>query len=366
MAGIAAVFDEADEVRIVGPGTDLTLSLAGRHGAVDDGHVNMPGGEVFYSPVEDSAEGVVEFREFPAVYYGHEVVGVRLAFEQGRIVDASASSGEEFLLRTLDTDDGARRLGELGIGCNPGIQRFMKNVAFDEKIDGTVHLARRQLLLVHRREERERDPLGHRQGPAHRRVHLRGRPARPARRPLGALGASRGGSDLAREAGVADDQVAVRAQRAAARSRGGGRRGRTASRPARGSPWADASASARSISGSTSSRLSSGGRPTRRPPPESCQCACGDARDLLGRLDARRRRPGRRSPSRRAAGGPCESRARERRSSRATRRSPARRAATSHPTRRRRSASRRSPSGRRRRRVGSASRDGRRRGRRSP
>ena len=73
------------------PGTDLTLSLAGRHGAVDDGHVNMPGGEVFYSPVEDSAEGVVEFREFPAVYYGHEVVGVRFVFERGRIVDASAS-----------------------------------------------------------------------------------------------------------------------------------------------------------------------------------------------------------------------------------------------------------------------------------
>jgi aminopeptidase len=141
MAAIAAVFDEADEVRIVGPGTDLTLSLAGRSGAVDDGHVNMPGGEVFYSPIEDSAEGVVEFREFPAVYYGHEVVGVRLAFQHGLVVEASASSGEEFLLRTLDTDDGARRLGELGIGCNPRIQRFMKNVAFDEKIDGTVHLA---------------------------------------------------------------------------------------------------------------------------------------------------------------------------------------------------------------------------------
>jgi aminopeptidase len=141
MAKIAGVFDAADEVRVVGAGTDLTLSLAGRAGAVDDGHVNMPGGEVFYSPVEDSAEGVVEFSEFPAVYYGHEVEGVRLVFDGGRIVDASARSGEEFLLRTLDTDEGARRLGELGIGCNPGIQRFMKNVAFDEKIDGTVHLA---------------------------------------------------------------------------------------------------------------------------------------------------------------------------------------------------------------------------------
>jgi aminopeptidase len=141
MRKIADVFDASDEVRIVGPGTDLTLSLAGRSGAVDDGHVNMPGGEVFYSPVEDSAEGVIEFSEFPAVYYGREVDGVRLVFESGRIVDASARSGEAFLIDTLDSDEGARRLGELGIGCNPGIQRFMKSVAFDEKIDGTVHLA---------------------------------------------------------------------------------------------------------------------------------------------------------------------------------------------------------------------------------
>jgi aminopeptidase len=141
MRKIADVFDAADEVRIVGPGTDLTLSLAGRTGAVDDGHVNMPGGEVFYSPVEDSAQGVIEFSEFPAVYFGNEVDGARFVFDGGRIVDASARSGEPFLLQTLDTDAGARRLGELGIGCNPGIQRFMKNVAFDEKIDGTVHLA---------------------------------------------------------------------------------------------------------------------------------------------------------------------------------------------------------------------------------
>jgi aminopeptidase len=101
----------------------------------------MPGGEVFYSPIEDSAEGVIEFSEFPAVYYGNEVDGTRFVFESGRIVDATARSGEAFLIQTLDIDEGARRLGELGIGCNPGIQRFMKNVAFDEKIDGTVHLA---------------------------------------------------------------------------------------------------------------------------------------------------------------------------------------------------------------------------------
>ena len=82
MRKIADVFDAADEVRIVGAGTDLTLSLAGREGAVDDGHVNMPGGEVFYSPVEDSAEGVIEFSEFPAVYYGREVDGVALRLRE--------------------------------------------------------------------------------------------------------------------------------------------------------------------------------------------------------------------------------------------------------------------------------------------
>ncbi|HZU20321.1 MAG TPA: aminopeptidase [Gaiellaceae bacterium] len=141
MRRIAGVFDGAQEVRIVGDGTDLRLSLAGRAGAVDDGHVNMPGGEVFYAPVEDSAEGTIEFREFPAVYMGTEVESVRLVFERGRVVDASAGAGEEFLLRTLETDAGARRIGELGIGCNAGIRRFMKNVAFDEKIDGTIHLA---------------------------------------------------------------------------------------------------------------------------------------------------------------------------------------------------------------------------------
>ena len=141
MRRIADVFDAADQVRVVADGTDLTLSLAGRTGAVDDGHVNMPGGEVFYSPVEDSAEGEITFSEFPAVYFGQEVEGARLVFERGLIVDATADGGAAFLLETLDTDEGARRLGELGIGCNPGIQRFMKNVGFDEKIDGTIHLA---------------------------------------------------------------------------------------------------------------------------------------------------------------------------------------------------------------------------------
>jgi aminopeptidase len=134
-------FDQASEVRVVGKDTDVRLSLDGRDGEVDDGHKNMPGGEVFYCPVEDSAEGVVTFSEFPAVYIGREVQGIRLKFEGGKVVDASATAGEDFLHELLDTDDGAKRLGELGIGCNPGITRHMKNTLFDEKIDGTIHLA---------------------------------------------------------------------------------------------------------------------------------------------------------------------------------------------------------------------------------
>jgi aminopeptidase len=141
MSRYAERFDTADTVRIVGAGTDLTLSLAGRSGLIDDAHYNMPGGEFFYSPAEDSAEGVVEFSEFPAVYQGAVCEGVRLRFEGGAVVDASATTNEELLIGALDTDEGARRLGELGVGGNPGIQRHTRNTLFDEKIDGTVHLA---------------------------------------------------------------------------------------------------------------------------------------------------------------------------------------------------------------------------------
>ena len=141
MAKIKELFDAAKEVRIVGEGTDLRIGLEGREGKIDAAGANIPGGEVFYSPVEDTAEGVIEFSEFPAVYSGRELTGIRFVFDGGRIVEASAQTNEEFLLETLDTDEGARRLGELGIGCNPGITRYMKNTLFDEKINGTVHLA---------------------------------------------------------------------------------------------------------------------------------------------------------------------------------------------------------------------------------
>jgi aminopeptidase len=129
-------FDRAQEVRIVAPDTDLTLSLEGRRGAIDDGHQNVPGGEVFYSPVEDSVEGEVRF-DVPS----GRVAGARLVFRGGEVVDAAADAGEELLLQALETDPGARRLGELGLGCNNAITRPLNNVLFDEKMSGTVHLA---------------------------------------------------------------------------------------------------------------------------------------------------------------------------------------------------------------------------------
>jgi len=141
MGRIAERFDRADRVRIVGDGTDLTFSLRGRQGKISAADANMPSGEVFYSPVEDSAEGVVTFSEYPACYDGHEVTSVRLVFRGGRVVESSAGSDEAFLHAALAIDEGAAVLGEFGIGCNRGIQRHTKNTLFDEKIYGTVHLA---------------------------------------------------------------------------------------------------------------------------------------------------------------------------------------------------------------------------------
>jgi len=141
MSRYAERFDAAEEVRIVGSGTDLHLSVADRRMKVDAAGANIPGGEFFGCPIEDSAEGTIHFSEFPGVHAGRHVEGIRLRFEGGLVVDASSDTHEDFLLATLDTDEGSRRIGELGIGCNPGITRHMRNTLFDEKIDGTAHIA---------------------------------------------------------------------------------------------------------------------------------------------------------------------------------------------------------------------------------
>ncbi len=127
-------------IRVTAPETDLTLSIAGRQFINCDGHENMPDGEVFTGPVEDSINGHVCF-SYPAIYNMHEVTGVRLRFENGKVVKASADKNEEFLLKTLDTDEGARRVGEFALGTNTGITRFTKEILFDEKIGGSFHMA---------------------------------------------------------------------------------------------------------------------------------------------------------------------------------------------------------------------------------
>jgi aminopeptidase len=128
------------EIKISGPGTDLHLGIEGRTFVAADGKHNMPDGEFFTGPIEDSAKGEVSFH-LPASYGGRDVSGVRMKFDGGKVVDASAERNEEFLIEMLDTDEGARRLGELGIGTNFGISRGTKEILLDEKIGGTVHLA---------------------------------------------------------------------------------------------------------------------------------------------------------------------------------------------------------------------------------
>jgi aminopeptidase len=137
---LAGWMEGKEEVHIQAPGTDIRLNVEGRTWIPCYGDHNMPDGEFFTGPVEDSVSGEVSF-SFPAVYAGREVTGVKFRFQDGKVVDASADRGEDFLIEMLDTDDGARRLGELGIGTNYGIETATKEVLLDEKIGGTVHMA---------------------------------------------------------------------------------------------------------------------------------------------------------------------------------------------------------------------------------
>jgi aminopeptidase len=128
------------KIHVTAPETDLTLSVAGRTFINCDAHLNMPDGEVFTGPVEDSINGHVYF-SYPAIENGHEVVGVRLWFENGKVVKASAEKNEDFLLKTLDTDEGARHIGEFAFGTNLGITKFTRQILYDEKIGGSFHMA---------------------------------------------------------------------------------------------------------------------------------------------------------------------------------------------------------------------------------
>jgi aminopeptidase len=129
-----------DRVVLKGEDVDLTLSIKDRIFMDSDGKYNFPDGEIFTGPVEDSANGWIRFG-YPAIHDGQEATNIELWFENGRVVREKADKGKEMLTAILNTDRGARYLGELGIGTNYGIQRFTKNMLFDEKIGGTIHLA---------------------------------------------------------------------------------------------------------------------------------------------------------------------------------------------------------------------------------
>jgi aminopeptidase len=137
---VAELLAARQELRLVGPGTDLTLAVDGRTWIPSEGRENFPDGEVFTAPHERSAEGEIRFT-YPAVFRGRQVDDLRLRFRGGEVVEASAARGQAFLEEMIAVDDGARRVGELAFGLNDAIAVFTRNILFDEKIGGTVHLA---------------------------------------------------------------------------------------------------------------------------------------------------------------------------------------------------------------------------------
>lgn len=128
------------EARIVGPNTDLQFVTEGRTYVTEDGHINMPGGEVYTSPVEDSASGHIHFQT-PAVFAGRLFYNIRLSFRDGVVVDATSDTNEDFLHQLLEMDEGARKIGEFGIGTNRMLSFLSNDILYDEKVYGTVHIA---------------------------------------------------------------------------------------------------------------------------------------------------------------------------------------------------------------------------------
>jgi aminopeptidase len=140
LAEVAAALSKGDRIEVRGPNCDLRLSIKGRTFVGCHGTHNMPDGEVFTGPVEDSIEGWVRFT-YPVIWKGNMAEGVELTFKQGRVVEAKAEKNQEFIDRIIDTDPGSRYLGEFAFGTNFGIDRFTGNILFDEKIGGSFHIA---------------------------------------------------------------------------------------------------------------------------------------------------------------------------------------------------------------------------------
>lgn len=137
---IKKVFQESENVQIIGRETDIGFSTKGRIYEVADGHINMPDGEVFTAPVDNSITGHIYF-EFPGIYGGKKIPDIRLEFQEGNLVNSSSSQNQQLLQSLLQMDEGASHIGEFGIGANYGITKFTSDILYDEKIGGTIHLA---------------------------------------------------------------------------------------------------------------------------------------------------------------------------------------------------------------------------------
>jgi aminopeptidase len=137
---IASFLGEKDELRVIAEGTDLVLGVGGRTWIAAKGHENFPDGEVFTAPHETRVDGEIRFT-YPTIFQGREVTDVRLRFEAGEVVGASAGRGAQFLEEMIAMDEGARRVGEFAFGLNEAVTMFTRDIGLDEKIGGTVHLA---------------------------------------------------------------------------------------------------------------------------------------------------------------------------------------------------------------------------------
>lgn len=134
------ILDKGKKVRIIGKNTDISFSIENKKAVNCFGTRNMPDGEVYTEPVKNSVNGYIGY-DFPAIKGGREVEGIKLEFKNGKVVKASATKNEKYLKEMINIDKGASYVGEFGIGTNFKIKKFVKQILFDEKIGGTIHLA---------------------------------------------------------------------------------------------------------------------------------------------------------------------------------------------------------------------------------
>ena len=137
---IAKRFHKGEDVHLIGKDVDLKFSIKNKNAVLDNGKENMPGGEIYMAPIKNSVNGYIKF-DYPGMYEGKEIRDIFLKIKNGKIIEAKASKNEKVLREIIKTDKNSQYLGEFGIGINPKIKKFTNNLLFDEKMNGTVHLA---------------------------------------------------------------------------------------------------------------------------------------------------------------------------------------------------------------------------------